>query len=724
MATASPTETMHLADVGAAAGAGDRALPTLRPDLELLPGPDDPDGAPTYVLHDPVVNTYDRLTWAQGEIVHRLRRPTTLVALQQALARETTLKLAAPEVARLCDSMAASGLMRAAGVARQEPPGNEHPGRRTVGLVGAFRTLTYLRIPLLRPDALLTRALPYVRPLGSPAARAAYLLCGLCGLLLLAQRFDAYCATFPYFFTAAGLAAFGATIIAVKTVHEFAHAFVAKAYGCRVPTMGVALIFLFPVAYSDVTDSWRLARRRRRLGIALAGVAAELVIAGIALVVWGLSPPGTLRSVCFVVSSVTLLSTLLLNLNPCMRYDGYYVLSDLLGIDNLQSRAGAVARWLLRTRLLGLPLPAPEPGLAPRRVAVLAAYATCAWVYRLFLYVAIALALYHRVTKVLGGVLFVLAVYTFLLRPVLGELTAIWRARRLLRWHVQTVAATLAAAGGLLWAVLPLPSTQTLVATTAPRATQVLYAPCEGVLRDLRIGPHSRVEAGQTLFVVESAELVDRARLAALEVERVNLELALVRSAEQHRALLPQKLEELARAQARQASLQAAVAANSVTAAACGQVVEWDDSLRDGTPVGLEQVLGRIVADGPPTVRAYAPAGLLSGLAVGQRVWYTSDAAPGPQAGAITFIDTVRTAFVEHRGLTSVAGGPIAVVPDAHGRLAALESYYQVEIALDAAPQTLRIGQTGTVAVRTPSRSRTVELARYLQRVLLRESSF
>ncbi len=700
------------------------ALPVLRPDLALLPGPDDPDGAPTYVLHDPVTNTFDRLTWAQGEIVHRLQRPTTLGALQQSLARETTLKLAAEDVARLCQSVAASGLTRDACVTRTEPPHIADRARRTWTLTTLFRAVTYLRVPLLRPDAFLTHALPYVRPLGSRVAGILYVLCGLCGLLLLAQRFDAYCATFPYFFTAAGVAAFGATIVAIKTVHEFAHAFVAKAYGCRVPTMGLALIFLFPVAYSDVTDSWRLARRGQRLRIALAGVAAELVIAGLALLVWGLSPAGMLHSACFVVSSVTLLSTLLLNLNPCMRYDGYYVLSDSLGIDNLQSRAGAIARWLLRARLLGLPLPTPEPGMAPRRVALLAVYAACAWTYRLFLYMAIALALYHRVTKVLGGLLFVLALYTFLVRPVLGELTAIFRARRLLSWHRRTVAAALTAAAAFAWALWPLPSTQKLVATTAPRATQVLYAPGEGVLRELHVTPHGRVQQSQPLFIVESDELSERARLAELEVQRADLELALTRSEEKYRALLPQKLEELARAQARLASLQAALAANRVTAAADGQVVEWDDSLRDGTPVGPEQVLGRIIADGPPTVLAYAPADLLSGLTVGQRVSFTSDAAPGPQTGVITFIDAVRTSYLEHRGLTSVAGGPIAVVPDTHGRLATLDSYYQIEVTLDTAPPALRTGQTGTIAVRTPPRSRALELVRYLHRVLLRESSF
>lgn len=701
-------------------------LPVLRLDIEFLPGPDESDGSPTYVLHDPLRGTFERATWVQGEVLSRLRKPQTLDRLLADLRCSTTLRVSPEDVLRLCHDAAGRGLTAAATVlpTTDRSPTAAPGASRDGGLAAVFRRVAFVRVPLLRPDGWLGRTVAYVRPLGGRAALALYGVLGLVALLLLAQRFDAYLATFSYFFSVGGVIAFGLTIATVKTLHELAHAYVAKALGVQVRTMGVVLIFLFPVAYSDVTDSWRLRRRQERLWIALAGVLAELVLAAIGVIIWSLAPAGLLKSVCFVVSSVTLVSTLLLNLNPGMRYDGYYALSELLGIDNLQSRSFAWTRWALRRHLLGMEVAAPEVGPTARRGRWLVVYALYAWAYRLFLYTAIALMLYHRVTKAFGAALFAVALYVFLVQPLLREVTSVWKSRPLIRRRARALATVSGLVALGLWLGLPLPRQTAVPAVTVARESQVVYAPAAGEFRPTDVAVGQYVRRGQLLCTVAADELTHVADLARLEVERLRLEIDRIAAERAPRALLPQKHEELARALAKQESLQAALARGRCVAAADGLVVEWDDGLREGTPVGVRQELGRIVDLRAPKVVCYVSHDQVGDVCVGRPAWFWSDGGPGRHAGRVTFVDAVRTAHLEHRGLASVAGGPIAVVPEGHDRLQPVETLYAVEITLDDPPPDLRVGQTGRVWLRTAPRSRVAEWLRYAARVAVRESSF
>ena len=705
-------------------GLQSETLPVLRPDIEFHLGPDSEDGSPTYVIHDPLRGTFEQATWVQAEILRRLRVPMTVNGLLEQLAARTTIKVCAEDVTRLCADASTKGLTMDSRLCDQTEWEAQQESTKARGLPTLFRKLVFMRIPLIRPDAFLARTVDGVSALVSPPALVLYASLSLIGVILVAQQFDAYLSTFPYFFNAPGVVAFTLVLVVVKTIHEFSHAYVAKALGNRVSTMGVALIFLFPMAYADVTDSWRMRSRRKRLLISLAGVTAEMVIAGLALFVWAISPPGLAKSICFVVSSVTLLSTLLVNLNPVMRFDGYYVLSDLLGIDNLQSRAFAVTRWVLRRHILGMKVAAPEVSLSSRRLGILVAYALSAWTYRLFLYAGIALMVYLRLTKVIGGALFFVTIYTFVGRPVVSEIISIFKMRRLLSWKPRTIAVVMVCGFVLLWAALPLPRRQALPATSTARHSQVIYAPGNGVIRELDVGLNSRVRKGQTLFVVESKELESQAELARLEVQRIGIELAVIKGDEEKRPLLPQKTKERTRAAAKLDSILTALKRNRLVAKIDGVVVEWDESVREGTPIGSQNVLGRIVDLSAPQVLCYISHDLVTNVAVGDRVYFCSDARPGRLEAVVTFINPVRTVILEHPGLSSLAGGDIAVTQGASGRLEVVDSYYEVEVALDRSDPNLRLGQTGTVWMRTAPRSRVADLVRYIYRILIRESSF
>jgi putative peptide zinc metalloprotease protein len=475
-------------------------LPTLRPDVELRRGTDDADGAPTFLLHDPLRGTFDKLSWAQAEIVRRLRRPTTLTQLLGELMTDSTVRAKPNEVQQLCQDVHRHGLTQDT---RWMPPAALEQAaalkHRAAGL-RAFAKLLYCRIPLLQPDTFLDHTVHWVRWLGSPFLRLVYLCVGVLAAMLLTQHWDAYIATLPRFFNAAGIVAFVLAIAAIKTVHEFSHAYVAKAHDTRVPSMGIALILMLPVAFADVTDSWRLRSRRQRLWISAAGVTAELVIAAFAVVGWALSPPGLLQSVCFILSSTTIVSTLVVNLNPAMRYDGYYVLSDLLAIDNLQTRAFAAIRWAFHRFLLGLHEAPPEPRLRGQLLATLLTYAVGAWLYRLVLYSAIALMLYHRFTKVVGIALFIGVAFTLFVRPIAAETVSLWQRRRTWRPNWRGGLTGLVLLALLTWLAWPLPRHTAIPATTVAAQQQVLYAPGP-VCWDRSVCHEMRTSSGDRRFL-------------------------------------------------------------------------------------------------------------------------------------------------------------------------------------------------------------------------------
>lgn len=141
------------------------------------------------------------------------------------------------------------------------------------------------------------------------------------------------------------------TATLVKFLHELGHALTCYHFGGECHELGILWVLVFPIPYCDVTDSWTLSARRQRMAIAFAGIFVEMVAALICGLLWIFSNPGLLHSYFLNVMLLCSMNTLLVNGNPLLRYDGYYVLSDLIGIPNFASEgrqsAGTMFRWLV-----------------------------------------------------------------------------------------------------------------------------------------------------------------------------------------------------------------------------------------------------------------------------------------------------------------------------------------------------------------------------------------
>ncbi|MEQ8316449.1 MAG: hypothetical protein RIE77_11290 [Phycisphaerales bacterium] len=218
----------------------------------------------------------------------------------------------------------------------------------------------FLRVPLLNPDRFLTRTLPFASWLFTKPAVAAWFVLAVASLLVVFTRWNDLTAPVAAAFTGGNLVLLWATLIGLKVIHEFGHAYACKAFGGHVPEMGAYLVLFTPLAYVDATDAWSFTSTKQRVVVTVAGVYLESIVGIIALFVWATTGPSVLNTVAYQALLLATVTTLLFNMNPLLRYDAYYLVSDLAGVPNLRSRCEEVLAKVAKRAFFGLRSTTPD----------------------------------------------------------------------------------------------------------------------------------------------------------------------------------------------------------------------------------------------------------------------------------------------------------------------------------------------------------------------------
>lgn len=642
----------------------DTPLPRLRDDLELFPGPAAPDGGATWSIFDPFRNAYFQIDWRGAALLTRWRLGRA-AAVAAAARADTTLQVDATDVMDFARFLQMNELTAADSASVVAWLGERAAARKKSLFSQALHGYLFFRIPLLRPDRFLAATLRWVEPLYSPAWRWCVAALGLIGLLLVSRQWDAFVGGLADMASWEGAAGLAATIALIKILHEFGHAYTARRHRCPVPAMGVAFLVLWPVLFTDTTHVYRLTDRRRRLEVAGAGVMVELFIAALATFAWSLLPPGALRDAAQTAAVASWVGTLAINLNPLMRFDGYYLLADALGLPNLQDRAFAVAKWRLREALFGLGEPPPEdlPDGLRRGIT---AYALATWLYRFILFLGVALLVYHLAFKALGIFLMAVELYYFIALPIWRELAA-WR--RLgqdkgfaLNRHLAVT--LLGAAGAAVLAAWPLPWPAKAPAILHPQASVALHPPAPAQIKAVLVSEGSVAAAGTPLFELHAPDLsfeAERAqrRIAALEA-LVERESAVADAADRVGVLQ----EELGTARALAAGVAALQAQLIVKAPIPGRLTDLADPLQPGQWVRPETTLGRVISPDRRRVVAFIAAEDLARAKPGAaaRMIFDDPAAPA-LALRLESVDPTNTEVLDAPYLSARMGGPILTEP-------------------------------------------------------------
>ena len=490
----------------------DPVLPPLRGDLEVTGR--EAAGRTEYVLKDPLSNRFFRvgeIEWFVARLLDGRRtlgqvRARTLEQFPAATLDETAVR-------RFVRQLALTGMLRLNGRVDVERLLAERKTSLASRLLALPGRLFYIRLPLANPDAMLSRVAPRIGGLLRPWVLM------LCGLVVLAAAALAVwqagrlAELQAEFLTPRGLLWLLAALVGIKVLHELGHAVVCKLLGGRVPEMGLALIVFTPCLYCDVSDAWMMRSRWHRMAVTAAGIAVELVLAAAATMVFFVTRPGWLHQVSFSVMVTAALSTLLFNGNPLLRYDGYYLLSDLLEVPNLRLWARRYVLGLLRRVVFGVPL--GEADRPERHRVLLAAYAVASYLYGWFVLYVILGVVYRKLEplglQAVAGMLIAVSVAVQLGVPgwhLAAVLVRMIRTRGNTRQFLRPAAMAVAAALAVgLVLTLPIDDTLSRACIVKPAQPSEVYAPHAGVVAEVRVTSGQRVEAAEVLLVIDSPEL-------------------------------------------------------------------------------------------------------------------------------------------------------------------------------------------------------------------------
>lgn len=694
-----------------------RSLPPLRQDLRLHESGADKDGAPFWVIQDPLRNRFYRIGWLEYECL--LRWPGDPASIAADIAAKTPLAADAGQVeafARFLEqhhllALSENGRQRLLGQLRQ--PGWRH-------WRWWLHHYLFIRVPLLRPERFLARLAPLVQPLFSPTARLILAAIIVTGLILVAQQWDSFTHGVTNILTPEGILGFLLALTVSKTFHELGHALVATRLGVRVAHMGVALLVLWPVLYTDTGESWRLRSHRQRLAISVAGIGVELTLAGLATVAWALLDDGALRQAALYLATTGWVLSLALNASPFMRFDGYFILSDLLDFPNLHERAGAQARVWLRRHLLGFADPWPEH-FTPRKRRALVAFALVTWLYRLVLFLGIAWAVYHYFFKALGIFLMGVEIGWFVLRPIWSEIS-IWRARgaeilpdRRRLWLI------LLMMGGIVLLV-PWRFGVSGKGVAHVEQQQLVFSPFPAQLEEIH--PPGPVAAGAVLARLNSPDVAARetqAQAAASAMERrLTGLLDTEDGTEQQMVLTGQLTEQHAEIRAARDEMGRLL----IVAAFAG---EWRDvapDLRPGMWLSVREPLGILIDPRQWVVDAYVEQRLVDRVQPGATAEFIAEGSPLALPGVVLAIDSTRSQRLLHPMLDSRHGGALATDKEKAEPIPS-DALYRVRLRLDRPPPTQQQHELrGTVHIRGAARSLAWEAVKGTLAAVIRESGF
>lgn len=700
------------------------ALPLIRQDLQLLPGARHRDGSPSWRIHDPVRNQFFEIGWLEYELLARWANHADANALIAQVEEETALSPTEDEVEEIIDFLSQHQLLS---------PANREVRKSLRGKVRQkkkpwYETLLhhylFFRLPLVRPDAFLQRTLPVAEIFFTKTFAFIALFVFLIDMFLVMREWHSFQESFIHFFSLTGVVYYALAGTFAKIIHELSHAYAAKRYGVRVPAMGLAFLVMWPYLYTDVAETWKLSDRRKQLVISSAGMLSELVLAVFATLLWAISPEGAMKSIFFILATTTWVMTLAINASPFMRFDGYFVVSDALDFPNLHERGTACGKWFLRTTFFGLPIRQPEPGMTTRHRVYLTIFALITWVYRLTVFIGIALLVYHLVLKLLGIFLMLVEVVWFIIRPFTSEAAYLWGRRKEIRIAWVPTAAVGLLALFLLWVV---PVSRQVTAPAVLRAVndQAIHAPFAAQLRSIAVTQGETVEVGALLAVLDSPELAVRWRQAEGSIASVQAELqrapASVRQQEQQAVLQ----EQLAQALAEQAAVNEDAHRLEMRATSAGVIRDLAPDLVVGRWLNPRQQLMRIVSGTSRVIELYVSESQVGAVKEGQELrFYPSVPEDSVLTGIVRVVDRTPSRGISQPLLASTYGGELAAVKDPKEGLIAYDATFRVLATIEDRDFRSNTIQRGTARIDTDLR---LVMENFVSRIIglfIRESGF
>lgn len=552
----------------------------------------------------------------------------------------------------------------------------------------------FWRIPLINPDTLLDRTVRYAAPLFTRFAFLAWLgLMAIC-MGILWTRWDAFLEPIQTILVTKNLVGLWILLIGLKIIHEFGHAYACKLFGGKVPEMGAFLVCFTPCAYVDASAAWGFSSKKHRIIVSLAGMYVELLVAAIALLIWNATGPSMVNSLAHQTVTLASLITVGFNINPLMKYDGYYVLSDLAEIPNLRQRSVVEVQAVCKRWLLGLSSTTQPISQGGRFLLLAYGVGASIWKVTLVFAICAGIALKIYILGILmalfyGGMTIWSTAAKFVGYLFISPETAPVRVRAIVLGLLVMVLLPAAVA----WVPLSKPIDAYGVIATADERS--VYAQTSGFLQHCELVAGLSVAANAPLYTLKN----DQTSAKVVQVS-AQLEVLRLQAESQFQADLTASTATLKKAeQVHQELLQAEKEVEHlvVKAPIAGKVVDRTTTRRSGQFLNRGERVATILS-GAWIVRTLITAEDFADMKprVGAKVHVRllGDTAMVHQ-GTIHQVATTGSELIATPRLTQIGGGTIAVSPDT---MMASEPFFEITIELDNPPEeSLHHGMTALV---------------------------
>lgn len=576
-----------------------------------------------HIVQDPVNNSFFRLHPAAYRFIAMLDgRRNVADAWRACAATMGDEALTQPEAVRVLGQLYSANLIQA-----ELPPDAEglfrrHQKRRGREIRGWLTNVLFLRVPLFDPDRLLGVLAAVAGWLFTPVGFVLWIALLCAGVYMAAGAWSELAGQAAQVFQADRLlrnlpALYGAFVL-TKVLHELGHGLACKRFGQlsrgggEVHVMGVMFLIFAPMPYVDASSAWGLRSKLHRTIVGAAGMMTELALAAVAAIVWVWTASATtpwqqsLHATCYYVMFISSVATLVFNANPLLRFDGYYILSDLLEIPNLAERSRQYVLYLVKRYAYGV-RGATNPGAGHGEKAWLVGYGLASTVFRIYISVRILLMLAERYPVVGVAVAAVMAI-AWLVMPLGRFLKYLAVGTELARTRTRALALTVLATAPIAMALtLPdAPDRWQIEGAAEPLRVAYVHAGADGFVNSALPdstsvqGPDSNGNGGAVLLSARNRQLAQDANdlAAEMEITAARRRIAQLESAKDpHDLALVQVLDTaMASLETQQRLLARELASLTVHAPLTGQWISADADHLDGVYLNKGQKVGKVVS--------------------------------------------------------------------------------------------------------------------------------
>jgi putative peptide zinc metalloprotease protein len=708
-------------------------------------------GRSYWVVKEPVGLKYFRFQEEEYAILQMLDGNTSLEDIKDRFEEDfAPQKISFQNLQQFVGMLHRSGLVIADAKDQGKQLKRRGDEKRRKETIAQMSNVLALRWKGIDPEWILNVIYPYTRWVFVPVTKIIWCIIALTALGLVLVEFDVFRSRLPAFHEFFGTNVnnwllLGLVLAMTKVLHEFGHGLTCKHYGGECHEMGFMLLVLTPCLYCNVSDSWMLPNKWQRAFIGFAGMYVEIFLASIATFIWWFADPqGTAANVCLRIMFISSVSTLMFNGNPLLRFDGYYILADVLEVPNMRQKASNVLQRFLVRLCLGIKQP-EDPFLPQNNRLLFGMYTVASVVYRWVVVLSILWFLNQVFEpyglKVIGQLIALTGMFGLVIMPLWKFGKFLYVPGRMDQVKMPNVYVTVGVMAAVVLAIafIPMPHRVKCTVYLQPRDAHLVSANVDGRLDEVIVRPGDKVDANEPLarmsnvgLELELAQLVMNHDLLETELESLQRiqftnrqEGVRIPVVEKHLETIAEQIEEKKK-KMELLTLASQVAGTIIAGPGRAEKPDREDELGTWSGTLFDDVnLGAWVQVADPFCMVGDPNDLEAVLIIdqgdvefvreGQKVWIRLNSHP-----AVTFeseIEQVAANELEMAppGVSRNHGGPLATVTDRQtGAQRPQSTAYPAWAKIDQKGQALQNGMLGQGKIQTESRTLGYRVVRFL----------